>query len=157
MILNLFLFLCGFLSCYDIDVWMEKNVSKIPSKINYKRVDSVKISSRNKDYRFIVNVINSDNKNIETMSLRYSIKAVVERNGSIYETVSLISSSLRGVNIKSGSSKKLHIYNLRNIFSEISKYMNAGYNPVEIKIEVMKEPKKSEELSFKVFSFKVEK
>ncbi len=140
----------------DIDIWLERNESKVPSKTSYIKTNTLKLSSKNKNYRIAVKLINSTPFDMEAVVVRYSIRLSIQKATQTFETVGLISSSLRTSDIKKNSSKVFYIYDIKKIFDEILRYKKLSYKPVEVKVETMKEPKKKEEVLFKTMSFGIE-
>ncbi|MGC8866925.1 MAG: hypothetical protein ACP5IO_03100 [Elusimicrobiales bacterium] len=155
MISFLFFIFCLFASSQTIDIWLEKNESKIPSKTSYVKVDAFRLS-KNKDYRIVVRLINSTNYDMGAVVMRYSLRLELEKSSTTFETVSIIASSLRASDVKRNSSKNFYIYDIKKIFNDILRYKKLSYKPVNLKVEIMKEPKKNEEMLFKNMSFIIE-
>lgn len=150
----LLFFLVNSVSAHEIDMFLEQNFAKITSKPSYKKVDYLKISKKN-DFRIKLIFRNTSEHSLKTIVIRYSIKLIVQKDSSNFETVSLISSNLRESEIKSMTNKVFYIYSINNLFREISRFKNAGYLPIALKVEVMKEPKKGEEILFKSVIFEI--
>lgn len=140
----------------NIDIWLERNESKVPSKASYIKTNTLKLSSKNKNYRIAVKLINSTHADMEAVVIRYSIRLAIQKTTQTFETVGLISSSLRTSDIKKNSSKVFYIYDIKKIFDEVVRYKKLSYKPVEVKVETMKEPKRNEEVLFRTVSFPID-
>jgi hypothetical protein len=134
---------------------LEKRTGGIEAKPKYDISNSIDIKSLDKnnrlkydDYRIGVLIKNISDKKLTGIILRYDIKLELKKNDNSFKTVSLYSSSLRVSEVKSQGSKKVYIYDLKNIFPEMKRFLNAGYVPSEVFIEIMKEPKEGEDYIF---------
>lgn len=152
----------GLLFSQSLDLKLEKSIGGIDAKPKYEFSDSIYLHSTDKgnklkfyDYRVAVLITNTSDKKMTGIRLRYDIKLNIKKDDNIYRTVSLYSSSLRISEIKSNKSKKIYIYDLKNVFPEIHRFLNAGYTPYEVVIDIMKEPKKGEDYVFYSFPFAV--
>ncbi|HOJ86581.1 MAG: hypothetical protein N2Z60_08825 [Elusimicrobiales bacterium] len=143
-----FLFFSSFLSAQSFEFSLEKNISGIKNKLKYEKVNEINFDAKNlnKDYRIALNIKNDSQTNFTAMVIRYSFKLNMSKNDRNFQTVSLFASSIRVSEIKKGISKQIYIYDIKNIFPEMKRFLDAGYKPVEIIIETMKEPRKNEDL-----------
>lgn len=155
-ILFFLIFLSNHLFAHEVSIFLEQNVAKVASKPSYKKVDFLIFSKRN-DFRIRIDFQNRYDYSLKAIVIRYSIKLIVQRESSNFETISLISSNLRESEIKPNSKKSLYIYSINSLFREIIKFKNAGYEPVALKLEIMKEPKKGEDILFKTAVFEIKK
>lgn len=140
----------------NIDFSLEHNIGKIRANPKYVLVESIDLNKKNQDYRVVVNIKNTSQFDYSAVVFRYSFKLNLKKGDNTYQTISLYSSTLRVSKIKKTMTKKIFIYEIKNIFSSILKYKQFGYLPLEIILEVMKEPKKNEELNFYTASFKIQ-
>lgn len=143
-----FLFFSSFLSAQSFEFSLEKNISGIKNKLKYEKVSEINFDSKNltKDYRIALNIKNDSQTNFTAMVIRYSFKLNMSKNDKNFQTISLFASSIRVSEIKKGSSKQIYIYDIKNIFPEMKRFLDAGYKPVEIIFETMKEPRKNEDV-----------
>ncbi len=143
-----FLFFSSFLSAQSFEFSLEKNISGIKNKLKYEKVSEINFDSKNltKDYRIALNIKNDSQANFTAMVIRYSFKLNMSKNDRNFQTISLFASSIRVSEIKKGGSKQIYIYDIKNIFPEMKRFLDAGYKPVEIILETMKEPRKNEDV-----------
>jgi hypothetical protein len=146
----------------SLDLKLEKSVGGIEAKPKYELSDSIYLHSidrdnklKSDDYRIAVLITNTSDKKMTGIILRYDIKLNIKKDDNTYRTVSLYSSSLRVSEIKSHRSRKVYIYDIKNVFPEIQRFLNAGYTPFEVVIDIMKEPKKGEDYVFYSIPFAV--
>lgn len=139
-----------------IDFSLEQNIRRMKANPKYVLVESIDLNKTNHDYRVVLNIKNNTQFNYSAIAFRYSFKLNLKKGDNTYQTISLYSSTLRVSEIKKDITKKIFIYEIKNIFSSILKYKKFGYLPVEIVLDVMKEPKKDEELNFYTASFKIQ-
>lgn len=142
-------------SAYEIEPYLEKNIATIPSKPLYKRIEHITLQDKNKDIRINLRFKNSDEKPLKAVVLRYSVSFILKKDTSTIETVSVLSSHLRESEIKPNQTKSLYIYNIKNLLNELRRFINAGYTPVGLKLKLMKEPKKNEEIFIKEVIFEI--
>jgi hypothetical protein len=157
------IFLClylfsNLLFSQNIDITLEKNISEFKKGFGYYlKSDVVNLSEtgKNNKYRLRVVVSNDTKEKLCAIILRYSLKLTLRKNNEIIHTVSLFSSSLRISQLDPLSSKNFYIYDINNLFTEIKKFMKTNYIPVSIIVEMMREPKKGQELLFYTKSFDI--
>lgn len=152
-----FFFVIGILLNANFDIStieLEKNVSKISAKPLYVKSSDIELK---KIKAFRVKVVLNETMGMKEAAivLRYSVKAIIEKNGNTMETISLFSSSVRCNEIKPKSSKAMYIYNLGNMSDEVLKFEQAGYKVVGIKFEIMSHPRKGSDILIKSEVFNV--
>jgi len=157
MILILFFyFISGFIFSQNIEVVLEKNISSIKKSFNYNEVENFKLDKDFKNrYRLKINVKNDAENSITAVVFRYSFSLVVKKDEKLFNTVSLFSSYFRISELKKSSIKKVYIYEINNLVDEIKKYIQAGYIPFLIKVDIMREPKKGYDFAFYSKEFQI--
>ncbi|MCX7641175.1 MAG: hypothetical protein N2Z20_00890 [Elusimicrobiales bacterium] len=143
------------LNAHEVDISLEKTSTKLTSKPIYTKIEYINLSERNNNFRVRVNFKNTSSKKLKAIVMRYSFKIILERNSNRFETISLVSSFLRESEIKPYESKSFYIYGIKNLFMEINKLRKVGYKPMFVKIELMKEPKKDEDIIIKDALFEI--
>lgn len=151
MIVNALIFFSSLLYAEKFDISLERNTGGIENRLKYYAVEEVVVDNKKLrpygNYRIKLKVINEDSKNITTIVLKYSFRLVLHKGNNQLQTISLFSSSLRISEIKKNSSKESYVYDIKNLFPEISKFVDAGYQIDGIVFEIMKEPKKGEDIT----------
>ncbi|MCX7905657.1 MAG: hypothetical protein N2446_03030 [Elusimicrobiales bacterium] len=153
--INIIIFFSLLLKAYEVEAFLEKNIAKFTSKPLYSRVEYINLSEKKQNIRIRINFKNSQSKKLKAIVIRYSLKILFEKDSNRFETISLISSFVREGEIEPYGSKTFYIYGIKNIFTEISKFRKIGYKPIFLKVELMKEPKKDEEIFMKDFLFEI--
>ncbi|MEF3280519.1 MAG: hypothetical protein K6357_06095 [Elusimicrobiota bacterium] len=154
------IFISQALNAQNFTFSLEKSKIGIKAKPKYDTVSSVIINSNNvkHNYRIKITARNDTKKDITAIILRYSFKLTLKKHEKIIQTISLYSSGLRISEIKAGKEKVVFIYELKNVFDQLKRFLESGYEPLDLVVDIMKEPKRNEDfVSYSVaFPLKVD-
>ncbi len=154
-----FLWLVGFLYIpklytQNFNFYLERNIG-VKNNFKYNKTGFIDLNEKKflENYRIVIEMHNNTEKEITAIIIRYSFSLIIEKNNQKYRTIPLLSSSIRASSIKKYSKKKLFIYDFSSALREAKKFSTIGYKPVELVMEIMKEPKKQEELEIFSYTF----
>lgn len=142
----------------NISVNLEKNISETKARAKYISVDKIELKKGNlsSSYRIKLEYTNTSDQDISALLLKYSYKLRLIKDNKIFDTISLYSGESRISQVKKSKTKKVYIYNIKYLKSEILNFYKHGYKTDKIIFEVMKEPKPNDmELCISSYTFQV--
>jgi len=147
--ISLLYFFSNFVFSQNVDAVLEENIIGIKKTFTYIESNDVKFGDNlRKKYRIKFVIKNDTDTDITAVVFRYSLKIGIKKEGNTFYTIPFFSSSFRVSKLKKSSVKNVYVYEINNLIDEIKKYVNLGYTPSSINVDLMREPKKNQDFYF---------